>query len=100
MGVRVVRRLQRLRDLAGNWEGLLHGQRAGGDPVGQGRTFDELEHRGREALYAAWQEKSEGERYGTSYQQLYIELEEILSTAMQRDRDDRHSRVERGWMLV
>jgi len=61
-------------------------------------AFDELEHRGREALYAAWQQKSEGERYGTSYQQLYIELEEILSTAMQHDRDDRHSRVERGWM--
>ena len=60
-------------------------------------AFDRLEHDSREALYAAWQEKTEGERYGTSYQELFIELEEALTRLMQSDRDDKHSRAERGW---
>ena len=60
-------------------------------------AFDRMEHDSREALYAAWQEKTDGERFGTSYQELFIELEEALSRLMQQDRDDRHSRAERGW---
>jgi voltage-gated potassium channel Kch len=61
-------------------------------------AFDQQEHEGRESLYEAWRAKSEGERYGTGYQELYIQLEEALSGIMQTDRDDRHSRSERGWM--
>jgi monovalent cation:proton antiporter-2 (CPA2) family protein len=61
-------------------------------------AFDQQEHAGRESLYEAWRRKSEGERYGTGYQELYIQLEEALGEIMQADRDDRHSRSERGWM--
>ncbi len=61
-------------------------------------TFDEQEAQSRETLYADWQEKSEGERFGTSYSQLYRQLEDVLEQIMQRDRDDRHARSERGWM--
>ena len=60
-------------------------------------AFDLQEHEGRELLYEKWRAKSDGERYGTGYQELYIQLEEALSGIMQSDRDDRHSRSERGW---
>ena len=60
-------------------------------------AFDLQEHDGRELLYEKWRAKSDGERYGTGYQELYIQLEEALSGIMQSDRDDRHSRSERGW---
>ena len=62
-----------------------------------GNAFDDLEQRHREALYQTWVEKPDGERYGTSYQSLFIELEEALSTAMDDDRDDHHERSERDW---
>ncbi|NQY02946.1 MAG: cation:proton antiporter [Halieaceae bacterium] len=62
-----------------------------------GNAFDDLEQRHREALYQTWVEKPDGERYGTSYQSLFIELEEALSTAMDDDRDDHHERSEREW---
>jgi monovalent cation:proton antiporter-2 (CPA2) family protein len=60
-------------------------------------AFDQQEHKGRESLYDEWQAKSEGERYGTGYQELYMQLEEALTDIMQSDRDDQHSRSERGW---
>ena len=60
--------------------------------------FDEREHAGRQELYRAWQEKSDGEKYSTSYQELFIQLEEALADLMTDDRDDRHARTERGWM--
>ena len=60
-------------------------------------AFDQREQEGRDALYNNWQDKSDGERYGTSFRELYIELEETLARFLQQDRDDRHSRSERGW---
>ncbi len=45
----LVRRLERFRDLAGDSEGLVDRQRSGSDPLGQGRTLDQLEHQRRRA---------------------------------------------------
>ena len=60
-------------------------------------AFDEQERVGRAKLYEAWREKSEGDKYGTSHTELYIQLNEAMGELMQTDRDDRHSRSERGW---
>ena len=60
-------------------------------------AFDDAEARGRDVLYAEWQKKSEGERYGRGFRSLYIELEAALREQLQQDRDDRHARGERGW---
>jgi monovalent cation:proton antiporter-2 (CPA2) family protein len=60
-------------------------------------SFQQIEHEGREQLYSAWRERPEGERVGTNYLELFIELDGLIKSAMQRDRDDRHVRSERGW---
>ena len=39
-----VRRLERLRDLSGDWQGLVQRQRTFGNTVGQRRPFDEFQH--------------------------------------------------------
>lgn len=59
--------------------------------------FDEQEHEGHEQLFQTWQEKSDGEKYTTSYNELFVQLEETLAELMKDDRDDRHSRTARGW---
>jgi hypothetical protein len=60
-------------------------------------AFDSAEMTGREALYEAWLQKDEGERYSGSFRSVFIELEEALGRVMSHDRDDRHARTERGW---
>ncbi len=60
-------------------------------------AFDDQERRGRLELYEAWGDKSEGEKYGTRHHELYIQLNEALAGSMLQDRDDRHTRSERGW---
>ncbi len=60
-------------------------------------AFDEQERRGRAKLYEAWREKSEGEKYGTTHTELYIQLNETMAQIMRADRDDGHTRLERGW---
>lgn len=60
-------------------------------------TFDAAERRARKQLYQRWVGREEGERWSSDYQKLFIELEETLSTIMRRDRDDGHTRSERGW---
>ena len=60
-------------------------------------TFHQAETEAHEVLYSHWQEKSEGERFGASYQELFLELEEILSGSLSGDRDDSHDRSARGW---
>ena len=62
------------------------------------RAFDRLERENRDALYATWLDQSEGDRFGTSYAELYIQLEEALAAAMDRDRDQSHDRGERAWI--
>ncbi len=60
-------------------------------------TFESAERDVREALYAAWQQRPDGERLGRDHQELFMQLDAAMADAMQRDRDDRHSRAERGW---
>ncbi|EAQ96521.1 monovalent cation:proton antiporter-2 (CPA2) family protein [Congregibacter litoralis] len=60
-------------------------------------AFDEAESKGRDALYEQWLKKDEDENFGRGFQSLYIELEEALHGLMLYDRDDGHSRSERGW---
>jgi monovalent cation:proton antiporter-2 (CPA2) family protein len=55
-------------------------------------TFHQAETGAHEVLYSHWQEKSEGERFGASYQELFLELEEILSGSLSGDWDDSHDR--------
>jgi voltage-gated potassium channel Kch len=61
-------------------------------------AFDRAEDEGRDALYAEWLKKDDGERFGRGFRSLYIELEEALAGLMVHDRDDAHERGERGWM--
>ena len=60
-------------------------------------SFDEVEMRGHEDMYATWREESDGERASTSYHERYMQLHEVLNDIMRRERGDRHTRSERGW---
>ena len=60
-------------------------------------AFEAVEREGLDGLYAKWLERPEGERLGSDYLNLFMELHELLRTRMSGDRDDRHSRTERGW---
>jgi CPA2 family monovalent cation:H+ antiporter-2/glutathione-regulated potassium-efflux system ancillary protein KefC len=60
------------------------------------RTFDRADRAGRDALYEAWLEKDEGERYGRSFRRLFIELEESLRASMQESKES-PGRGERAW---
>jgi CPA2 family monovalent cation:H+ antiporter-2/glutathione-regulated potassium-efflux system ancillary protein KefC len=60
-------------------------------------AFTDAEERGRDQLYRAWLKRPEGERMGDDYLQLFMELDAVLRDVMQRDRDDGHTRSERGW---
>ncbi len=60
-------------------------------------TFEAAENEVRDALYAAWQRRPDGERMGRDHHELFMQLDAAMAEAMQRDRDDRHSRAERGW---
>ena len=51
----------------------------------------------RDALYSAWRQRPDGERMGHDHQQLFMQLDAAMAEAMGRDRDDRHTRAERGW---
>ncbi len=64
----------------------------------QRRAFDRLERENRDALYVSWRDQSDGDRFGTSYRELYIQLEEALAGAMDGDRDESHERGERAWV--
>ncbi|MEM1113197.1 MAG: monovalent cation:proton antiporter-2 (CPA2) family protein [Pseudomonadota bacterium] len=63
----------------------------------QRAAFDEVERRGHDGMYDAWQQESDGERFGKDYRERYMELHALLNTLMQRDRADGHTRTERGW---
>jgi CPA2 family monovalent cation:H+ antiporter-2/glutathione-regulated potassium-efflux system ancillary protein KefC len=52
-------------------------------------AFAELEQQGRDALYRAWLEKGEGERYGRGFTELFVELEESLREKLQAGLDPR-----------
>lgn len=61
------------------------------------RVFNQAESTGNDHLYQSWLEQGEDNRFGTSYQKLFMGLEDTLKQEMATDRDDRHSRSQRGW---
>ncbi len=63
----------------------------------QKQAFLETEAANKEVLYQSWKTSTEDSKYGTHYRDLFMALEEQLGKAMDTDRSDRHSRVERGW---
>ncbi|WP_234418609.1 NAD-binding protein [Dongshaea marina] len=61
-------------------------------------AYLDIEIEGRERLYASWKENTEENRFNASYRELFMALEQTMGEAMQRDREDHHSRLERDWM--
>lgn len=60
-------------------------------------TFEATEAQVDDDLYEAWRRRPDGERMGHDYRELFMQLDAAMADAMQRDRDDRHTRAERGW---
>jgi len=59
-------------------------------------TFVETEAAHNQSLFNAWKEADAKNQFG-SYRELFMALEEVLTKAMKRQRNDNHSRSERGW---
>jgi voltage-gated potassium channel Kch len=60
-------------------------------------SFDDIETSSRDRFYEAWQEMGEDKNLNDAYLRLFMEIDTAISESMQKDRDDRHSRAERGW---
>lgn len=60
-------------------------------------AFDAAESQSRDQLFDIWSQGSEGDRFNSSYREMFMQLEESLAGIMERDRADGHSRSERGW---
>ena len=58
------------------------------------RAYDQVEEFASEQLFGAWQQRSEGEKYSSNFQKLFIELEDAFRTALRRER---HLNEDRGW---
>ncbi len=63
----------------------------------QKNTYKRVEDRQSDKLYQAWADRSEGERLDKNYRKLFMELEDNIKQAMNKDRSDMHSGSERGW---
>jgi monovalent cation:proton antiporter-2 (CPA2) family protein len=51
------------------------------------QAFEALEHAGHETLFKAWQKGSEGERYGTDYRELYMDLHRTMQEISRQEPD-------------
>jgi glutathione-regulated potassium-efflux system protein KefB len=60
-------------------------------------AFIETEQAEDEKLYQSWLHEEDHRAFTQHYRDIFIRLEELLADAMHRDRDDRHSKAERGW---
>ncbi|MEM9257088.1 MAG: monovalent cation:proton antiporter-2 (CPA2) family protein [Pseudomonadota bacterium] len=60
-------------------------------------AFLETEQQADEALFASWLNEEEDKAFTQHYRDLFMQLEELLADAIQKDRTDGHSRTERGW---
>ncbi|MCL4119235.1 UNVERIFIED_CONTAM: hypothetical protein GTU68_060386 [Idotea baltica] len=60
-------------------------------------AFVETEAEGKESLYQAWKDDEEENKFSNSYRKIFLEVEKALGEAMNRDRNDKRSRSERGW---
>ncbi|CAH0533747.1 Glutathione-regulated potassium-efflux system protein KefC [Vibrio stylophorae] len=62
----------------------------------QKQRFKTVEKQSSDALYEAWLDDSEGERFDNNYRKLFIELEETIRAAISQQADN-HSRSVHGW---
>ena len=60
-------------------------------------AFMEIEQAEDEKLYQSWLQEEEDRAFTQHYRELFMKLEDLLATAMRRDRTDKHSKAERGW---
>ncbi|BDY04440.1 monovalent cation:proton antiporter-2 (CPA2) family protein [Ferrimonas sp. YFM] len=60
-------------------------------------AFEEVEREHDKLLYDSWLQGDEGDRFGTHYRDLFMQLEELLGEAMRGQDSERHSRAERSW---
>jgi CPA2 family monovalent cation:H+ antiporter-2/glutathione-regulated potassium-efflux system ancillary protein KefC len=60
-------------------------------------AFAAAEQEARQRLFEVWSEGSEGDRFNKNFRETFMQLEEVLTDVMKRDRADGHSRSERGW---
>ncbi|MCG9676871.1 monovalent cation:proton antiporter-2 (CPA2) family protein [Vibrio sp. Isolate24] len=63
----------------------------------QKAAYRQIEDKKSDALYQAWEDDSEGERFDNNYRKLFMHLEEQIKQAMNTDRSDKHETGERGW---
>lgn len=62
----------------------------------QKMAYNNIERDQADSLYEAWVDDTSGKRLDNNYLKLFMQLEEQIGQAMQRDRVDGHSRS-RGW---
>jgi glutathione-regulated potassium-efflux system protein KefB len=60
-------------------------------------AFLETERAQDENLFNSWLLEEEGRAFTQHYRELFMKLEEALAAAMEKDRADGHSSIERGW---
>lgn len=60
-------------------------------------TFDELDQRAREKLFSIWQDGRGDHKMMSNYRDLFMQLEDVISDAMDKDRSEKHSRLDRMW---
>ena len=60
-------------------------------------AFAEIEKMESDKLYQSWRDEDEHHTFTQHYRELFMALEDRLVKAMNKDRDDKHSRSERGW---
>ncbi|WP_434361240.1 monovalent cation:proton antiporter-2 (CPA2) family protein [Parasalinivibrio latis] len=63
----------------------------------QRKAFIQMEHASKETLYQTWKEATEENRFNATYRELFLQLEDAITDAMQKDRMDGHNTEERGW---
>lgn len=60
-------------------------------------AFLDVEAKSKEGLYQAWKNSTEDNKYSSDYVNLFMQLEDEIEKAMSGDREDGHTRTERGW---
>ncbi|WP_448554855.1 monovalent cation:proton antiporter-2 (CPA2) family protein [Thalassotalea montiporae] len=60
-------------------------------------AFCQTEAAASNQLYQQWLSGSEGQKFDPNYRKLFMQMEESIKQAMQRDRMDKHDGAERGW---
>lgn len=63
----------------------------------QKNAYITTEERASDALYAAWSDNSEGERFDNNYRKLFMQFEDTLKQALHHDKHSSGDQSERSW---